>query len=254
MRERYAVIPGAESFYIEGNDTAILISHGFVGTPQSVRFLGEELAKRGFTILAPRLKGHGTHYYDMEKCTHEDWFESLEQGFQFLKQRGKRIFVMGQSMGGTLTLKLAAQYKEIEGIILINSALSIPSLEYLKAEQGPRFIPEGAPDIKAKDVFEITYPKVPLKAVHEIQELMEQAPAVFPKVTCPALLIKSAIDHVVPPESTDRIFKTIGSKQKELLVLENSYHVASMDNDKEEIVRQASEFIKQYQVRLDRVI
>lgn len=246
MKEQFAVIPEAESFYFEGNDIGILLSHGFIGTPQSVRFLGEQLAKRGFTVLAPRLKGHGTHYLDMEQCTHEDWYKSLKQGYRQLKKRGKRVFVMGQSMGGTLALKLAAEYKDIEGIITINAALSLPAFEYLREGPAPRFIKEGAPDIKAENVHEIAYEKAPVRAIHELQKLMAETPAVIGEIKVPALCIKSFTDHVVPPENTVFIYRALTSKNKRLVTLPNSYHVASMDHDKEFIVEQATRFIRTY--------
>ena len=99
MEERFPVVKGAESLYFKGSEIGILISHGFIGSPQSVRFLGESLAQYGYSVLGPRLKGHGTHYNDLEKCSQEEWFESLERGYEVLKQQCTSIFVMGQSMG-----------------------------------------------------------------------------------------------------------------------------------------------------------
>ena len=243
MNEQFSVIPGAESFYFEGNEIGILLSHGFVGTPQSVRYLGEKLAEQGFTVLAPRLKGHGTHYLDMEKCTKEDWYESVREAYLQLKARGKRVFVMGQSMGGALALQLASEHKDIEGIITINAALSLPAFDQYREVSAPRFIEEGEPDIKAKDVVEIAYEKVPLRAVHELQELMRETWPVVSRVDTPALCIKSAIDHVVPPENTTFIYRSLASKNKKLVTLPNSYHVASMDYDKGTIAEQAIRFI-----------
>ncbi|KIL72406.1 alpha/beta hydrolase [Bacillus badius] len=243
MKEQFTVIPGAESFYFEGSEIGILLSHGFIGTPQSVRFLGEELAKQGFTVLAPRLKGHGTHYLDMEPCTHEDWYKSLKQGYLQLKKRGKRVFVMGQSMGGTLALKLAAEHKDIEGIVTINAALTLPAFEYLKASPAPRFIKEGAPDIKKEGVQEITYEQAPVRAIRELQKLMAELPPIIGRVSIPALCIKSMTDHVVPPENTVFIYRALASENKQLVTLPNSYHVASMDYDKELIAEQSARFI-----------
>jgi carboxylesterase len=251
MHERFPVISGAESLYIEGNETGILISHGFLGTPQSVRFLGERLANYGYTVSAPRLKGHGTSYQDIEKCTEEDWFASLEKAYLDLKKRCKTIFVMGQSMGGALTLWLASKYREIDGIILINTALSLPSYEYLRNAASPRYLEEGEPDIKAGNVFEITYEKVPLKAIHQLQNIMDKTPAVLPQVDCPVLAIKSAVDNVVPPKNTDYIMGNIKSTTKKMIVLQNSYHVASMDNDKELIAEETHMFMQQ---RISRIV
>ena len=248
MKENYSVIPGAESFYIKGNEVGILISHGFVGTPQSVRFIGESLGKYGYTVLAPRLPGHGTHYLDLELCTHKEWFATIEEGYKLLAQQCDYVFVVGQSMGGTLTLNLAGKYPEINGIATINAALTLPTFDDLKNQQQPRYIPEGAPDIKAKEVEEITYSQTPLKAIHQLQALMEQTPKILGNIKVPILCIKSAVDHVVPPENTDFIYRKVSTKVKEKVTLKNSYHVASLDHDKTEIVRALHRFI-QNQVR-----
>ncbi|WP_338452585.1 alpha/beta hydrolase [Niallia oryzisoli] len=245
MKERFQIIKGAESFYFKGSEIGILISHGFMGTPQSVRFLGESLARYGYTVLGVRLKGHGTHYRDLEKCTHEDWFESLERGYKELKQRCTSVFVIGQSMGGTLTLKLAHKYREIKGIMLINPALNVPAYEHLKEATKPKFIIEEKPDMNVKNVYEITYDLAPIKAIHELQKIMEMTPALLPSIQCPVLGIQSAMDHVVPPENTDFIIENIGSDVKEKLVLTNSYHVATMDYDKEKIVKYCHSFVQQ---------
>lgn len=245
MVEKYPVIVGAEEFYFKGNEIGILISHGFIGTPQSVRYIGEEFAKQGYSVLSPRLQGHGTHYRDLENFTNKDWLDSLDSGYQRLKQQCTSIFVLGQSMGGTIALWLAHRHQEIKGIILVNAALEVPAYEYLKGKLEPRFLNESDPDINAKDVFEITYPKVPIKAIHELQELMEKTPAILSNIQSPVLGIHSAIDHVVPPANTDYILKNIGSSKKEKIILQDSFHVASMDHDKDQIVISASQFINE---------
>ena len=245
MREYFDVIKGAEPFFHPGNEIGVLISHGFMGTPQSVQYVGESLAQYGYTVLAPRLKGHGTHYLDLEKCTHEDWFNELEKGYFQLKQTCENIYILGQSMGGALALCLASKHKDISGIIVINAALSVPTYDYLRERTSPRYIIEGEPDIKAANVYEITYSKVPIKAVHELQKIMDISKKVIPTVHCPVLGIKSAIDHVAPPENTDFILQNISSLQKKLKILQNSYHVASMDHDKLKIVEYSQQFIEE---------
>ncbi|RLL47048.1 lipase [Oceanobacillus piezotolerans] len=246
MKEKYPIMKGAEPFYFKRSDIGILISHGFMGTPQSIRFIGEGLAKYGYSILAPRLKGHGTHYLDLEKCTYKDWFQSLEKGYQELKQYCTSIFVFGQSMGGTLAFWLSHKYPEIKGIISINAALTIPAYEHLRGKTTPRFLDEGDPDIKAKGVYEITYSKNTIHAIQELQTLMDQTPAILPTIQCPVLGFKSILDHVVPPENTDTILKTISSDIKKRIILKNSYHVASMDYDKEQIVKECHRFVQRH--------
>jgi hypothetical protein len=95
------IMRGAEPFYFEGGDVGCLVSHGFTGTPQSMRFLGEFLANEGrLTVCGPRLKGHGTSVEDMARSSAEDWIRSVEAGLQKLRERCSRIFMTGLSMGG----------------------------------------------------------------------------------------------------------------------------------------------------------
>ena len=71
------VMPGAEPFFFEGSDVGCLVSHGFTGTTQSMRFVSEFLANEGgLTVAGPRLKGHGTSVEDMARSSAEDWIRS----------------------------------------------------------------------------------------------------------------------------------------------------------------------------------
>ncbi|MFC0271876.1 alpha/beta hydrolase [Metabacillus herbersteinensis] len=254
MKENYPVIDGAESFFLKGNNVGLLITHGFMGTPQSVRFLGDKFSELGYTVLAPRLKGHGTHYQDLERSTSNEWFTDLEKGYTVLKEHCPTIFVIGQSMGGALALWLANKYQDIEGLILINAALSVPSYDQWIGKTSPSYISETAPDIKLKGVHEITYKKVPILSIHELQALLKNTPGIIPKITNPILCFKSAEDHVVPPENTDFILKHIGSNQKEAVTLSNSYHVASMDNDRELIIKKSHLYIQKLLQKVEVVL
>lgn len=247
MQERYPVIPGAESFFIKGNQIGVLISHGFIGTPQSIRFLGDYISAKGFTVYGPRLSGHGTHYKDMEQSSYKDWIQNLENGYCLLKQHCSDIFIIGQSMGGTLALNLSIKYPDINGMILINPALtSIPSMEEYKYIQEPPYIPEGAPDIKAAYVHEIAYDKAPIRSIQQLLLLMDNTRGKLELVIAPTLAFVSKEDHVVPPENSDYIMSNIHSVNKEVITPYNSYHVASMDNDKRFIAEQCCRFIEKH--------
>lgn len=247
MQEKYPVIPGAESFFIKGNQIGILISHGFIGTPQSVRFLGDYISSKGYTVYGPRLTGHGTHYRDMEQSTYQNWIQNLDEGYFRLKRHCSDIFIIGQSMGGTLALNLAGKYPDIKGIMLINPALTtIPSMEEYKYKHEPSYIPERAPDIKALDVHEITYDKAPVRSIQQLFFLMDNTRGQLGFITAPTLAFVSKEDHVVPPENSSYIMSRINSVNKKVIPLYNSYHVASMDNDKNFIAEKCCQFINKY--------
>jgi len=239
------IIFGAESFFIPGNQTGILLCHGFNGTPQSVAYIGECLAKAGFTVYAPLLKGHGTNEEDMETCSYQDWIQNIHDAYDTLKKTCSNIVVIGQSMGGALALTLAGS-TACSGIITINAALEVPLYETFKYADAPRFILEGKPDINDPSAFEITYASVPLKAIQQLLLLMQDARQKLHQVSCPILICSSPDDHVVPAYCSMEIFLRISSTEKERIDLSSSYHVASLDYDKDKIVEASLCFIEQH--------
>jgi len=243
------VMTGAEPFFFEGGEVGCLISHGFTGTPQSMRFLGEFLATEGrLTVAGPRLKGHGTSVEDMAQSSAEEWIRSLEAGLQKLRERCSKIFVTGLSMGGTLTLYMAAMYPDvIRGAIPINGALFVnnPDFAGLAFMSGaPATVPGVGGDIKKPGVTELAYEDVPVPSIRQIYALMSVTRELLPRVICPTLVIQSRDDHIVVPDNAPFIIENIGAQDKRLLWLENSYHVATLDHDKELIAGEALKFIQ----------
>ncbi|PMC34030.1 lipase [Bacillus sp. UMB0899] len=241
--ELHPVMSGAENILIKGNETGIVLCHGFNGTPQSMEYIGEHLANYGYTVSIPRLKGHGTHVRDMEASTYEEWIGNLQSAYENLKETCKKVYIVGQSMGGALTLQVASQ-QDVDGIFLINAAVTDVAYKEYQYETTPGMIGEGAPDIKKPAVHEITYTQVPLKAIHQLLDLMDDTKDKVKHVSSPTVIFKSKIDHVVSPTNSDYIFNHISTSEKLLIELENSYHVASMDYDAPFIVDNIYKTIK----------
>lgn len=252
--ERYPVIEGAATYEKRNGSIGILVCHGFVGTPQSVRAICEQFSAQGYSVLAPRLKGHGTHYTDLERCTGDDWFQSLEQAYLQLATYCTDIYVVGQSMGGTLALQLISKYSVIRGLILINAALSVPTLTEMVKTATSRYVPAEKPDIKAADVEEITYDKIPIAAIRQLHHVIDRTVPILSQVRCPILAITSTIDHVVPPENSATILRAVASEVKKSVMLHNSYHVATLDHDQAVIVQETDHFISEIQTEAKRLV
>lgn len=245
----YKVLPEAEPFFFEGNQTGVLVSHGFTGTTQSMRFLGEYLHRQGgFTVSAPRLTGHGTDPEDMARATAEDWIRDLQAALETLRQRCAKVFVTGLSMGGTLTLYMASMHSDVfAGAVPINPAvfLNSPDLAGLAfMANAPAAVPGVGSDIKQPGITELAYPVVPVPAIRHLYALMSVTRELLPRVTCPTMVFTSRDDHVVVPENGPYIVEHLGSADKCLVWLENSYHVATLDNDKEFIAAETLRFIR----------
>jgi carboxylesterase len=241
------VLPGAEPFAFEGGPVGALLVHGFTGSPQSMREWGEYLAKNGLTVRGPRLPGHGTRWQEMNQTRWSDWYGEAERGLRELQKTCGTVFVMGLSMGGTLTLRLAEEHPEIAGIVLVNPSVLTENkaariLPLLKAViQSLKAISN---DIKAPGVTELAYDRTPLRAAASLAELWRLVLADLRKVTQPTLLLRSAEDHIVEPSNARELLARIGATDVEEVVLPDSYHVATLDNDKMTIFERSLEFVR----------
>ena len=229
------LMPGAEPFAADGNTTGALVIHGFTGSPKSMLPLAQRLASEGMTVRLPRLPGHGTRWQDMNVTRWEDWYAEVDRAFRELEGRCDRVFVLGLSMGGSLTLRLAEEKgSAIAGIVLINAAVHserkdrhlLPLLQAVV----PSF-PGISNDIKKPGQDEGAYNKIPLKAAYSLSKLWAVVRQDIDKVGQPALVFRSAEDHVVEPSNAEWIMSHMRSTDKTLVVLPDSYHVATLDND-----------------------
>lgn len=235
---------GAEAFYKEGNEVGVIVLHGFTGTTQSMRPLADAFAKEGYTVACPKLIGHGTTPEDMEQTTAEEWIQSAENAYAWVKNKCERVFVVGLSLGGTLSLYLAAN-KEIDGIAVINPAVDVPELVAM-AKSELRFVDSIGSDIKKEGVNELTYHKTPVRSLKHLRNLMSKVHEQLSEVRAPLIVFVSEEDHVVPPENGQMVFDMAFSEEKELVHLENSYHVATLDNDQDLIIERSLEFFDRH--------
>lgn len=245
-----AIIPGAEPFVFPGGDVGCLLIHGFTGNPSSMRPMGEYLAEQGFTVVGPRLKGHGTRVEDMFDNTYEEWIASAEAGLEQIREKSRTVFVAGLSMGATLALHLACSHPEaVAGVVPICGPVFMKDFRLVFLPLIRNFIktvPGVGGDIKDPAVTESSYDQVPLPALEEMLKLCRLVKEELPRIKQPALIFAARDDHVVHPSNATYILERIGSLEKELIWLENSYHVATLDFDKEIIFERTAQFMQQH--------
>ena len=243
-----AILPGAEPFNHDGSDVGVLLCHGFTGTPQSLRPWGEYLADRGYSVRIPLLPGHGTTWQEMNHTRWEDWYACVDAAFRELHATCERVVVCGLSMGGALTLQLAQGHgPRISGLVLVNPAVKfddprtrlLPVLKHVVGSMGAI-----GNDVKKEGVTELAYTRTPLKAVHSQLVAWQSVVRDLPDVTQPVLLLRSPQDHVVPASSSSLILSRISSLDVTEILLEDSYHVATIDNDAPRIFDESAKFIE----------
>lgn len=241
------ILKDAEPFAYEGDDIGVLVIHGFTGSTQSMRYLGENLHKKfGFTTVGPRLPGHGTSPDDMETTGYLDWLGEAERALKELAARKRLVFVTGLSMGGTLTLNLAARFRDIvKGAAPIAGAAGILGPGFataLFANPAPKRLPGIGSDVKDPNAKELAYPEVPVRCLAEVTVLISATGALLGDIVCPLLVVQAREDHVVPAANANKIVNSVMSDDVRLLWLNDSYHVATIDNDKDLIVERVGKF------------
>ena len=243
-----SVLAGAEPIDLPGGPVGALLCHGFTGTTQSMRPWAEHLAAAGLSVVAPRLPGHGTRWQDMNRTRFSDWYAELERAFDELRGRCDAVFVMGLSMGGTLSLRLAEERgDQVAGLVLVNPSLSTERKDAKLAPLLSKVIPSFpgiASDIKKPGVTELAYDRIPLKAVASLQAAWPVVRRDLHRITCPILTFRSAEDHVVEPVSGRLLLEGRAGGTIEERVLEDSYHVATLDNDAPAIFAGSLDFVR----------
>jgi carboxylesterase len=249
-----SVLPGAEPFLLEGGMRACLLIHGFTASPFEMRYLGAKLNEAGYTVLAPRLPGHGTSVKDLDGTGWVDWYQEVVSSFESLAAIYPKVFIVGMSAGGTLALYLLSHGVNAAGSVVLStpirfhSALVRRSFALLSFVPGLRLIPaakkKSGPDIRDQEIKSklVTYTHGPVRAGLQFIRFMGMTAKRLTKVTAPIIVMQSKNDHVVPADNPEIIMNGVSSANKRLVWFEESYHILTWDVERDEVARTIIEF------------
>ena len=232
----------------DGRRVGVLVLHGFTGSPASVRPWAEHLHEAGYAVSVPLLPGHGTRWQELNRTTYSDWYGEAEAALEKLRSDCDQVVVAGLSMGGCLALDLAQRRgREVTGLVLVNPVVNserrdlrlLPFLKHVVPA-----LPGIRNDVKKPGVDEVAYSRTPLRAAHSMFQAVRAVRERLPEVTQPLLLFRSRTDRVVDPSSGRIICSTVSSRDLEERVLEDNYHVATLDNDAPAVFAGSVEFVR----------
>lgn len=193
----------------------------------------------------PLLPGHGTTWQELARTPWELWYDAYDAAYSELAGRTDRVFAAGLSMGGTLALRLAA-HRPVAGVAVVNPGLTIddPRARYSGLlKYVLRSVPAIGNNIKLQGQDEGAYLRTPVGGVHQLMRLFEDTTAALPRISAPVIVFRSTVDTVVPESSMDVLRRQLVS-ELEVVPLENSYHVATMDHDAPLIFDRSHQFIQ----------
>ncbi|NUU96374.1 esterase [Marinitoga sp. 1135] len=240
----------SQPLFLEGGKTAVLIIHGYTGTPHEMYYLAHRLNEEGFTVYVPRLPGHGTNFEDFLSTSWKDWLRRVTDAYIELNSKYEKVYITGLSMGGVLTLILASKFNP-EKIVLAAPAIEAsdwrlkftPVLKFftkkIKRKKVEHFEEEGLNKI-AKEYWSYDCPP---KAA-DLYFLQKMAKRRLMSVKSDTLIIVSKKDKAVPMSVASTIKNKISSKVIETVVLEESPHVVTNDIEKEKVADEIIKFFK----------
>ncbi len=237
----------------------ILCLHGFTGSPAEMRPLAENLAARGHAVHAPLLPRHGDSPDRLRGARWTEWAEAAQNALRELEQKCEHVFVVGLSMGGLLTLWLAAEQAtpKLRGIVVMAAPYAIndrrtrlvglarffvPYYYPLRDAnwEDPLFRADLARRLRRDDVnFDdpdtrraITNAvRIPVDAIYQLICLNQRVIRSLSRVNVPALFLQGRRDRVVAPESAEALAAGVASSEKRVIWYERSAHELPLEPD-----------------------
>lgn len=239
------ILRGAEPFLSAGGENGVMLVHGFTGSPSHMRTLGAFLNKGGFTVLCPRIYGHGTSVKDLASTNYNHWYSSVEDGYHLLKAMCRNVSVVGLSMGGLLALKLAAEYP-ITKVVTVNTPIFIADkrLSLLPIYRlFMNYVPKKRRKVNVDPVYNVSYDYTPLNSLSSLIALIKHVSTLLPDVSTKSLILQSLNELSVQPRSAEYIFERLGTHDKRLIWLNLASHLVTIDAGCQQVFSYIGEFM-----------
>ncbi len=265
-----------KGFFLKGhNGSIVILIHGLTGTPSEMRFIGNHLNKKGYSVICPRLANHTESIWVLKNTRWQDLYESIRQvliGEELADYTGP-MFVSGLSFGALLALLLGHEFREkIAGISCLAPTLfydgwNTPFSYYFFPfahtplrhffffkEEPPYGIKNEAIQQRihkyyatakldnTEEVEQYGYPYFPVDLLYQLTLLVKHLTKKLPDIRIPVQLIQAKDDDVASVKNSKFIYDRINSEIKEMVLLYDSYHVITADHERGVVAEKVAGF------------
>lgn len=268
------------SFFLRGGDRAVLLIHGITGTPAEMRYLAKALHKAGYTVLCNTLPRHCGTLDELKKVTWQEIYTACVKDFKRLKDEFSTVYVGGLSVGALLAVRLAHQFpKDVKGIIalaptlfydgwalhqgkiLLNIIWRIPIVRQhmLVRETSPHGLKDEhlresvakfyrSAQKKAFDAKVASFgsPFFPIACLYQHQLFVKVVKKELAAITTPIIILHAREDDMTSLKNAEYLYEKIGSTDKTLTILEDSYHMIVIDKEKDRVAGEVIKFLNSH--------
>lgn len=249
-------LAGGDPIFIDRqSEIGILMFHGFTSTPRQFREFAPSLANLGYTVYAPSLAGHGTTPADLEKMSSEDWKNQAVADYLKIKNRVKKVFIVGVSFGGNIAFYLAEKFPtEVAGVISLGTPIYLRYQIFIKARiflygwmkryySKPRRVYRTDYTDMAD---EMSYPVIPVKSLKRfLQFIQQETIPSLEKIKTPVMIMHANNDSVVNPRSAQYLYENLRSPYKLIYWFDSNTHSVVDEKIRRQVFEKINEFIKE---------
>ncbi len=262
-------------YYLPGNNgKAVILIHGLTGTPHEMRFLANYLNRAGYTVSCPRLANHGAPINILKRTKWQQLYQTIRETFLEVRKTHSEVYTGGLSMGALLGLLLADEFKdEISGVSCLAPTLFydgwncpwyrcflplayVTKLKYICyfKEEPPYGVKNPAVrklihDFYAKakldnmeSVAQFGYPYFPVSLLHQLEKLVSHLTKRLSNIVAPVQVVHAQEDDMASVRNSQFIYDRVKSAQKEFVLLKNSYHIITADQERGMVAQKMTEF------------
>jgi carboxylesterase len=251
------IVVGAQPIELAASDShAVLLIHGFNDTPQSVAYLAKSLHSKGWTVRAPLLPSHGRHPREAAAARAESWLSFARAQYEEMSRRYAHVAVCGQSMGGALSVLLAAKHPDMPALVLLAPYLGMPhglqfklvgawvaqaAVPYRRNVGGERSIHD--PEARARS---LGTGLLTAGMLSQLRRIAAKAARDLKRVRVPTLYLQSREDNRITVADAERYFGEIGSATKEQRWLTDCGHIIADDYCRDDVAQQVHAWLERH--------
>ena len=260
-----------------GNRKAVLLLHGLTGSPFEMRYYGGKLHKMGYDVHCPCLPGHCTSIEDLKSKKWQDWDNFAKAEFERLSSEYEEVYLSGLCLGALICLSIAIENDTPRAMALLSPPLSLDGwslpwfrflivlaftpvadiLDYSFTEREPygvknEHVRKRVITLLASDNLS-AYDRYPAVTFAELLRYSKYLKKNMSRVKTPAIIMHPEEDDICDIRNAQYIYENIGSDNKQFVRLTNSYHIVTIDNDKDIVTNRTIEFFNDASTLLDNV-